>query len=84
VYVYSDLAFNIKLKEGFMKKVLALTGVLSSPMALALVAMPKVAGILLALLQLGSSIGFGTLVNTFLNIIFFGGVLLPGDFVFLL
>jgi hypothetical protein len=67
-----------------MKKVLALAGLLCSPMALAGVAVPKVLGILLALLQLGSNIGFGTLVGTYLNIIFFGGVLLPEDFLFLL
>jgi hypothetical protein len=79
------MAFNIKLKEGFMKKVLALAGVLCAPMALALVASPKVLGILLALLQLGSNIGFSALVGVFSLLVFFpGGIFLPADFVFLL
>jgi hypothetical protein len=54
-------------------------------MALALVASPKVLGILLALLQLGSNIGFSALVGVFSLLVFFpGGIFLPADFVFLL
>ncbi|MBI3951386.1 MAG: hypothetical protein HY314_13125 [Acidobacteria bacterium] len=67
-----------------MKKVLALASILCSPMAFG-VAVPNVLGILLALLQLGSNIGFATLVSVFASLIFFpGGIFLPSDFVFLL
>jgi hypothetical protein len=49
------------------------------------VAVPKVLGILLALLQLGSNIGFASLVGLFSALVFFpGGIFLPSDFVFLL
>ncbi|RMG45121.1 MAG: hypothetical protein D6723_18650 [Acidobacteria bacterium] len=69
-----------------MKKVLALTGAFCSPMALVFAgaAVPKVLGILLALLQLGSNIGFGTLVGVFSSLVFFGGPFLPVDFAFIL
>lgn len=70
-----------------MKKLVALTGVLCSPLSLLVVgiAVPNVLGILLALLQLGSNIGFATLVAVFSLLIFFpGGIFLPSDFVFLL
>jgi len=66
-----------------MKKVLALASILCSPMAFG-VAVPKVLGILLALLQLGSNIGFPSLVGLFASLIFFGGPFLASDFVFLL
>lgn len=67
-----------------MKKVLALASILCSPMAFG-VAVPKVLGILLALLQLGSNIGFASLVGLFSALVFFpGGIFLPSDFVFLL
>ncbi len=70
-----------------MKRLLALTGVACSPLSMLVLAsaVPKVAGILLALLQLGSNIGFGTLFTVYASLFFFpGGFLLPIDFVFLL
>jgi len=69
-----------------MKKTLALASVLCSPIALAGVAVPKVLGILLALLQLGSNIGFGTLIALYMDINLISGVGLfgPTDFLFLL
>lgn len=70
-----------------MKRFLALTGVLCSPLSILVAAgaVPTVLGILLALLQLGSNIGFATLVAVFTALIFFpGGIFLPSDFVFLL
>lgn len=67
-----------------MNKVLALASILCTPVAFG-VAVPKVLGILLALLQLGSNIGFGALVALFSSLIFFpGGFFLPSDFVFIL
>ncbi|MFQ5676993.1 MAG: hypothetical protein ACE5G1_13940 [bacterium] len=70
-----------------MKKILALTGLFCTPMALALAgaAVPKILGILLALLQLGGNLGFGTVIGVFTSLIVFpGGFLLGTDFVFLL
>lgn len=70
-----------------MKRLLALSGIICSPLSLLLVGglVPNVLGILLALLQLGSNIGFATLVAVFSLLIFFpGGIFLPSDFVFLL
>ncbi|MBI4470132.1 MAG: hypothetical protein HY650_12505 [Acidobacteria bacterium] len=50
-----------------MKRFLALTGVLCAPLSIlgASMAVPKVLGILLALLQLGSNIGFGSLITLY-------------------
>ena len=70
-----------------MKKFLALTGAACSPLSMLLVAgaVPKVLGILLALLQLGSNIGFGTLFTVFAATFpVVGAIILPTDFVFLL
>lgn len=72
-----------------MKKVLALASILCSPMAFG-VAVPKVLGILLALLQLGSNIGFSALFAAYTSIFTFFSVppAIPGftpfDFVFIL
>ena len=54
-----------------MKKSLAFMGILCTPlsMVLSVGAVPKVLGILLALLQLGSNIGFGTLVGAFITFV---------------
>ena len=69
-----------------MKRILALTGILCAPLSLlvAAAAVPKVLGILLALLQLGSNISFGDLYSTFTDLILFGGFLLAADFAFIL
>ena len=68
-----------------MNRFLAWVGISSSPVLVLVAggAIPKVLGILLALLQLGSNIGFGTLVALFLNIFIVPGFF-PTDFVFLL
>jgi hypothetical protein len=67
-----------------MKKVLALASTLCAPMVFSVV-LPSVVGIILALLQLGSNIGFGQLVSLFGSLVFFtDGELNPQDFVFLI